>query len=545
MQFFSDLDAVEQAPLDQPLVAASYSIYRRLSARGAEVLTPYDLLGDNADEAILEAAVEVLQRLVEVWFPNYEEDAEQAHLLYCVATFSLAYLARAALSDAGVEIDINDLASPPPKSDAQPALGESVSLKQLGAVWGSRWFGGYSLIQSSPTGLKLVQKTEQKGFKLWLLPPDQIFVSKVKAFRRYLDRIRWILGTKRRRLRVLLPLYRAEIAPLTLSPSGLAPDFETDLKSQIAVYRQSYQDDALSTKLALERLKRLPSGSVFDAMSRSQAAAAQSLRSHSIPRLMFSHGCMVAHGQGHRLWLAKLFAATLYNDGPCISQVAPRSPLQVAARRRAAEVIKARRLAAYTPASGQSGKAQFSVLLALGVQNWQRALYGLSTTCFEARRIAEALTKSLKPYPDILLNIRTKTSKEDLSKGATRKFRYISIVPEDLSDLYAPAQGIHNASLGSHSAYLEQADLVISGGTSAVVFEALERRKPLLILLPHAARVPALPAASVAELFSDAAPKPVYSANLEDDLGEVIRRIRDKHQNHTLTDRALAPYIWT
>ena len=64
MQFFSDLDAVDQAPLDRPLVAASYSVYRRLSARGAEVLTPYDLLGDNADEAILEAAVEVLQLTV-------------------------------------------------------------------------------------------------------------------------------------------------------------------------------------------------------------------------------------------------------------------------------------------------------------------------------------------------------------------------------------------------------------------------------------------------------------------------------------------------
>ena len=349
---------------------------------------------------------------------------------------------------------------------------------------------------------------------------------------------------KRRRLRVLLPLYRAEIAPLTLGPSGLAPDFEADLKSQIAVHRQRYQDYALSAKLALKRLRRLPSGSVFDIMNPLQAATAQALRAHSIPRLMFSHGCMVAHGQGHRLWLAKLLADTAFNDGPAISQVAPRSPLQVAARRQAAEVVKTRRLADYAPASGQSGTAQFQVLLALGVQNWQRALYGLSTTCFEARKIAEALAESLKRYPDILLNIRTKTSKEDLPKGASGKFRYISIVPEDLSDLYAPAQGIHDASLGSHSAYLEQADLVISGGTSAVVFEALERRKPLLILLPHAARVPALPAASVAELFSDAAPKPVYSASLEDDLGEVIRRIRDKHQRYTLTDEDLRPYVW-
>ena len=120
------------------------------------------------------------------------------------------------------------------------------------------------------------------------------------------------------------------------------------------------------------------------------------------------------------------------------------------------------------------------------------------------------------------------------------------IHPEDLSDLYEPAQGIYDASLGSHSAYLEQADLVVSGGLSAVVFDALERRIPLLLLLPHAERVRALPAASVAELFSDAAPpQPVYRASLEDDLGRVIRRIRDKHQNHTLTDAALAPYIWT
>jgi hypothetical protein len=516
-----------------PLVAGTYSLYRQLKAQGYEVYRPHSLIEAYHDLSILTQTANTLERLTQSWLADFRENSVSAYLLYMATRSLFIYYSAEQMRQAGVAI----LAQPDlPKSTTPAPPPSSVESPGDRAIWASRWFGGYDLSLSTPSGWKLTTGASRKALNLWLTAD---YPTKQP---RYIERLAWIMGMKSGRLRLAQPLIQAQSPVEIWARLGLEPGLEVLLNEMLNQQRQRYEQLRTSAQLALSRLKRLPARAVFNGMDGRQASMADALAGYDCPRLMLSQGAMVPHGGGVRQQVAELLSCIAFNSGPAVSQIAPRSPLQVPDDSKALLVPINRTV----PAATQKTAAPFSLYFAPSIQRWDKAFHGLSLTCFEARDLAEALARSLRDMDDIRLYIRIMRSAKDEAKSPEKVMVSAGIRPEDLSDLYEPTQGIYDASLGSHSAYLEQADLVVSGGLSAVVFDALERRIPLLLLLPHAERVPALPAASVTELFSDTVPpQPVYSASIEDDLGKVIRRIRDKHQNHTLTDAALAPYIWT
>ena len=80
-------------------------------------------------------------------------------------------------------------------------------------------------------------------------------------------------------------------------------------------------------------------------------------------------------------------------------------------------------------------------------------------------------------------------------------------------------------------------------GLTAVMFEALEHRTPVL-LLSDGGILPSLPAVGAADLLAGAPRGAVYAATAADDLAAVLGAIRARHEGQPLTDAELADYVW-
>jgi hypothetical protein len=156
----------------------------------------------------------------------------------------------------------------------------------------------------------------------------------------------------------------------------------------------------------------------------------------------------------------------------------------------------------------------------------------------------EALSDAIHKTPDTELFLRIKVTAKDLAKPGKRPANR-GLFPEDVAHLITPEGPVHDASVGKHSELLENADVVVTEGMTAVMFEALEMRRPVVLLVPDPRAIPALPAAHMAEIAGTGKRAAVYVANPQDDLVALLRNLHHLHLNKPLTDAEVAPYIWT
>ena len=140
------------------------------------------------------------------------------------------------------------------------------------------------------------------------------------------------------------------------------------------------------------------------------------------------------------------------------------------------------------------------------------------------------------------LDLRIKTTPLDLAKAGSKPFR--GMLPEDVAHLIDPDAGIHDASVGSHANYMKDADLVVTEGLTAVMFEALELRIPVLLLQSSPLAVPSLPSIGLPNQGGLQQRGAVYSADVTSDLTSVLDQIKKSHQGAPLQDDELRSYIW-
>jgi hypothetical protein len=155
----------------------------------------------------------------------------------------------------------------------------------------------------------------------------------------------------------------------------------------------------------------------------------------------------------------------------------------------------------------------------------------------------ESLTQAVRDQDDTTLNLWIKTTPLDLAKVGARPFR--GMLPEDVAHLIAPERGIHDASVGSHASYMKDADLVVTEGLTAVMFEALEQRIPVLLLQTTPNAIPSLPAMKLPASLPFEERSAVYSSDVGQDLSLVLAQIKAAHQGAPLQDVELVPYVWT
>jgi hypothetical protein len=257
-----------------------------------------------------------------------------------------------------------------------------------------------------------------------------------------------------------------------------------------------------------------------------------------------SHGNVVVHGAGSRRALAAALAGDGYTSFPGSRLIAPRSPLQAAGLPPGPRLAPSVRVAApeAVPAAPAEGRP-FRILAAPNFLPWPQAFPGFVPSCFECQKTMEALARAVAGDPAFELRIRIKTTVADVADermmGVSR-----GVVPEDMADVTALSDNIRDASLGSHREGLLWADLVVTEGMTNVLYEALELRRPVLLLNLSSRRAPTVEAARPLGPGATSPQGPIYAAGCDEDLPAVLRAIRDRRMGQALTDADLEGLVW-
>lgn len=264
-----------------------------------------------------------------------------------------------------------------------------------------------------------------------------------------------------------------------------------------------------------------------------------SLRRAGVACEMSSHGALAAWGNGPRHRLAGYLGA-IYNDFPGMTALRPRARhlVQTGSQSR---IVRQVRLKALQPEGRRDGA--FRIYAAPNFRPWSEGFWGITNTCFDTVTILETLSRAVHGLDDISLFLRIKLTAKDLAKPKKRPVNR-GLFPDDIAHLIDPERGIHDASFGAHSRYLADADLVVTEGLTAVMFEALEMRCPVLLIVPDHRAASALPAAPVQRLREPGFRSAVYTANPADNLPEALHLLALAHRGQPLSDAELAPYLW-
>lgn len=270
-----------------------------------------------------------------------------------------------------------------------------------------------------------------------------------------------------------------------------------------------------------------------------EVALAEGCREKSIPVVEESHGSIVVHGGGPREKAAAFLAAGGYNWTPAASLIVPRSPAQALGLPAGMSVLKVNRVIPYNAAP--AGRSGFRILFAPNFVRWSIAIPGLTATCFDTEAAARKLAGVVASRSDWSLDIRVKVTTKD-TPGERDMSNDRGLMPEDLFPLYSMGANIRDASRDSWSALLKSCDLVVTEGMTAVMYDALEHRVPVLLMNRSARRVPSLPAARLADACAGRCA--VYASSCEEDIASLLALVQERHQGKPLTDEELRSYCW-
>lgn len=272
------------------------------------------------------------------------------------------------------------------------------------------------------------------------------------------------------------------------------------------------------------------------------AALVGAFRNTPTPVSLESHGNMVEHGTGTRRAIAGLICDNGFNDHPSVDFSVPQSKYQRPNRRSWRKVIKRSPIVERRPVETRSND-QFRILLAPNFILWPQAYPAMTTSCIECGAIVEFVANALAGDSDFELAIRVKTTGADQStENSLRVDRGFHV--DNVQHLFSLADNIVDSNLGSYSAALRRADLVITEGISKVVYEALEHRKPVVLLNWSTERTPSVPSVAFHEVLADEQRHPIYQAACDEKLVPFLRTIKSLHHSDTLTDDELASALW-
>lgn len=334
-------------------------------------------------------------------------------------------------------------------------------------------------------------------------------------------------------LRIRLQDAPAPQIPQIDTASGFAACANALVAETVALFAAA--EHSMDTILALYGR---PTEATFNHVGDAVVAGFQaSLRKADVPCGMFSHGALAAWGDGPRHRVAEQLGA-IYNAFPGMTTLWPRA-CHLVPRKTDAQIITESRLCA--PRIRRDGP--FRIYAAPNFRPWSEGFWGLTNTCFDTLDLLSALAKAVRADPAMELFIRIKLTAKDVAQPHKRPANR-GLFPEDVASLIHSHARIHDACSGSHSSFLAEADLVVTEGLTAVMFEALEARCPVLLLVPDQRAAPALPAAHVKHLAEPGYRTPVYTANPGDDLGLALNALRLAHQGRPLSDKEVSGIVW-
>ena len=547
----SDLVDVREISDQYEIAAGSYHVWSALTKIGYTVLAPGTDWDESGKAEILQQVADVAQTASSSLEQFEFTAAQKATMLAKLVQASFQYFAHdAAENKIGKKIikSLVDVKQSPANLSQvrESGLWSKIVTRRNHLLFLRRALRRGKLDFRSPSGVKLGDRYQKVESIRVIARLDDHPLGPLRNWRSNL----WHGYVKRKkdsdwRLLINLPYVhqnypeglRAKISSTTGPRIG---GFVNDVLSNSLCIFETYY---CAMKNFLADANYVPSIALFNhAQTEVTAGFATALRDRGAITSMVSQGGLVVHGSQARVVVSEILAGAIYNYHPSMRQVAPRSPMQVGPAWNASVIRQVR--IKDSDHSRSSDERPFKVVYAPNFVSWYECFHGLSASCFETRVCAERLSSAVKRLDGVNLFIRIKTTNADVSeKGVENSSR--GLTPSDLSDLIDEQSGVFDASHGSHAGLIADSNLVITEGVSTVMFEALEHRKPVLLLNQHPLRTPSLPSFNAAELTTGSSRHAVYSASSEDDLDLIISQILDLHKDQPLNEYELRPYVWT
>lgn len=263
-----------------------------------------------------------------------------------------------------------------------------------------------------------------------------------------------------------------------------------------------------------------------------------------LPVRFASHGAMISYGEPNRKLITSILSRAVFNEPACATQLFARSELQVSRKSNLSKLKPEIRVMEVSGSinSRRGTDRPFRVYLAPNFLSWFANFHGITHSCFEAEYCIRKLVCAIASSNDLVVDLRLKTTAGDVARQKIKEPDR-GLLPSDITDLIDETNGIFDASYGSHSAYMESADLVITEGVTAVTFEALEMRKPLLFINQYSSREPALPATKTTG-HGEVQRSATYCCSADDDLKRILLDLRRLHAGKPLTNDELSNLIW-
>ncbi|QFT28921.1 hypothetical protein FIV00_00330 [Labrenzia sp. THAF82] len=544
-----DLDCVQDFLRDGYRIAAGTAhIAHELRIRRVDYLCLSNFVSDDLLSENLDQAWRVLEAVCGKTEGSWPADLRSA-VLTKVAKALLAFYFRERLRNrleteiyytAGDALDrYLPIEKPVPLSAAPAAPEYNLSaIEGPGVIWGRE----YRLDFRSLSG-KQLPLSEEGLINIAIKPSPG---KKSVSLHRIALRSAWKQRTFRPSFEVALDVPKALVPDcverLDLSNVGLSAteyDYVLQTIQQAATGFSSYR----AAMAGFLKRNGLPRSAILNHVrDEGLAGFASALHETNVECRLYSHGALMSYGNTPRHKIVDTIGAGHFNSAPSMSHLVPRSPLQVQKSDNRQMVEKLPHVTVLANVPTENGST-FKLYYAPNFLPWPQNLWGISPSCFDTVRCIEKFCAVVADISQIELFLRIKTTTRDTAQKG-RFFENRGLYPQDVQHVLDPSNGIIDASFGSHKTYLENADLVVTEGLTSVMFDALEGRKPVLLLNRSALVVPSMPAWSIKDLLESDGRAAVYAASLDDPLRKVIETIHRKHKGRPLVDKELERYVW-
>jgi len=260
------------------------------------------------------------------------------------------------------------------------------------------------------------------------------------------------------------------------------------------------------------------------------AACISYFHDRGVPTKMQSHGGLHVFGSASQIKICKAMSNSIYNYSPDASEIYLRSPLQKRFLPSTKNVkVKSVKLSEKKP----KNNTKFTILIALNFINWSEAAWGIHSTCYDTVKVLSHISKLVPLMQDVEWHLRMRFSISDKPrKNEIRNLQGLDVV--EVQRMFDNFENFRDVSLESYENCLQDADLVIAEGVSAVPFDAWEGLTPVLFMRASNQVRGLLRAEEENETLFDQR-KAFYSGNIQNVGIEQIYKIRRQHWNRPLT----------
>ena len=273
------------------------------------------------------------------------------------------------------------------------------------------------------------------------------------------------------------------------------------------------------------------------------AAAITTLNELNVPVKFQTHGGMHVFGSSAQKKISEILAKAHFNSFPSADYLYPRGRMQETPSNPNQVIIKQNdRLIPEVFSCLKSDRdTRLKIAYIPSFVAWETNFWCLANSCFDTIDVAERLL-DLVSGMDIEMRIRLRNKIDTNLKGA-KKRTLTGIDVQQLTAKIEETANVTDASKSSYSELLQWADLIITEGLTAVTYDALDSRKPVLSLRSSGSIRGSFPGEHP-RILNVSNRRALYSAAIVDLTTSDLKLIKEHHCNNPLSNTELSPLLY-